>query len=62
MMVKQHMLFTLYSICGIVLKGKSASNFRQPIQWFRNSAKRELFAQRSVYVNDVEPVLSLRTV
>lgn len=22
MMVKQHMLFTLYSICGIVLKGK----------------------------------------
>lgn len=28
MMVKQHMLFTLYSICGIVLKGKSASNFK----------------------------------
>lgn len=28
MMVKQHMLFTLCSICGIVLKGKSASNFK----------------------------------
>lgn len=32
MMVKQHMLFTLYSICGIVLKGKTASNFKQHMQ------------------------------
>jgi len=32
MMVKQHVLFTLYSICGIILKGKSASNFKQPMQ------------------------------